>query len=58
LQVRRDRPDNPNCVRARLLNPNLADAYYNRAAAYRKQGKRAPAQIDFDRAKKLGYPPQ
>src|SRR6516164_6259190 len=37
------------------LEPNFAATYYNRGITYRKQGKDARAQADFDKAKQLGY---
>jgi tetratricopeptide (TPR) repeat protein len=37
------------------LSQNYALAYYNRGVTYRKQGKDAQAQADFDKAKQLGY---
>jgi tetratricopeptide (TPR) repeat protein len=40
------------------LDPNLVRAYNNRGAVYRELGNNAQAKTDFDRAKKLGYPPE
>jgi Flp pilus assembly protein TadD len=37
------------------LDPNNAQAYGHRAAIYRIQGKNFEADVDFARAKQLGY---
>jgi tetratricopeptide (TPR) repeat protein len=37
------------------LNPKDGEAYYNRGSAYKKLGKNAEAQADFEKAKQLGY---
>jgi tetratricopeptide (TPR) repeat protein len=40
------------------LNPNYANAYYNRGLVYRVQGNKAQAQADFNKARQLGFQPQ
>ena len=37
------------------LNPNRAEAYYCRGAAFDKKGEKAKAEEDFARAAKLGF---
>jgi Tfp pilus assembly protein PilF len=37
------------------LNPQYADAYYGRGMVYKKLGKTKEAELDFQKAKKLGY---
>ena len=39
------------------LNPQDADAYYNRGIAYGDLGKREESERDLRKAKELGYPP-
>ncbi len=40
------------------LNPEYAEAYYNRGLAYEKNGDQANAEADFTNAKELGYKPE
>ncbi|MBQ6975990.1 MAG: tetratricopeptide repeat protein [Selenomonadaceae bacterium] len=42
-------------TKAIQINPNFAEAYYNRGLAYQALGNNAQAQADFQRAKELGY---
>jgi tetratricopeptide (TPR) repeat protein len=44
-----------NYIQAIRLDPKNADAYYNRALAYQREGKSAQASDDFAKAKQLGY---
>jgi tetratricopeptide (TPR) repeat protein len=44
-----------NYSEAIRLDPKNADAYYNRALAYQREGKSAQASEDFATAKQLGY---
>jgi tetratricopeptide (TPR) repeat protein len=44
-----------NYTEAIRLDPKNADAYYNRALAYQREGKSAQASDDFATAKQLGY---
>jgi Flp pilus assembly protein TadD len=37
------------------LRPDNGNFYFERGNAYRKLGKEAQAQADFDKAKQLGY---
>ena len=37
------------------INPNFAEAYYNRGNSYKAIGDNARAQADFKRAKELGF---
>ena len=39
------------------INPDLAEAYYNRGVAHRKLGNDVKADADFAKAKELGYDP-
>ena len=47
-----------DCSEAIKLNPNLAQAYYNRGFGYNKKGDPEKAKVDFEMAKKLGFPRQ
>lgn len=40
------------------LRPNYAEAYYGRALAYQKKGDSSSAEVDFARAKQLGFQPE
>jgi len=38
-----------DCTEAIELDPNLAEPYYNRGLAYKEQGKKAEAVVDFEK---------
>ena len=40
------------------LNPDSAEAYYNRGLTYGKKGDEVQAQADLAKAKELGYEPK
>ena len=46
-----------NLNQALQLNPNYADAYQFRAICYQSLGDNAKAQVDFQKAKQLGFRP-